>query len=187
MAHKTARSLLIAALFAAITLVAPPGHVQAQLDTTPGTAVIVVPMARQPDAPLYITAITENDDMLAAVTVKNRSVKNIASYQLGWSVIVPPGCSATHYEPAVTLGPLDQVQIAPGATATARNYRLWTSELENLPAARNSTELHIEVGVIAVTFADGSHWSFDLPSNKIFEPDPLDSPDRQCATPAHTK
>jgi hypothetical protein len=184
MAHKTAPSLLIAALFAAITLVTPAGHAQAQPGNTSGTAVIVVPMARQPDAPLHITAITENEDMLAAVTVKNRSAKNIASYQLGWSIIVPPGCSATHYEPAVTLGPLDQVQIAPGATATARNYRLWASELENLPAAHNSTELHIQVGIIAVTFADGSHWNFDLASNKVFEPDPFSSPDRQCITPS---
>lgn len=184
MAHKTAPSLLIAALFAAITLVTPAGHAQAQPGNTSGTAVIVVPMARQPDAPLHITGITENEDMLAAVTVKNRSTKRIVSYQLGWSVIVPPACSATHYEPAVTVGPLDHAQIASGASSVARNYRLWASELENLPAARNSTELHIEVGVIAVTFADGSHWNFDLASNKIFEPDSLNTPDRQCAAPS---
>ncbi len=182
MAHKITNSLLISALFAAIAFIVPADHSQAQSATTPGTASLMVLMTRQPDAPLHVTEMFENDDMLAAITVKNRSAKEIVSYQLGWSITIPPGASPTQYGPLVTLGPVDEARIAPGAKSTARNYRLWITELENLAAAHNAEALHIQLGVIAVTFADGSHWTFDLASNKIFEPDPLDFPDPHSST-----
>jgi hypothetical protein len=184
MAHKTANSLLIAALFLSIRLVAPADYIQAQSAPSSNDATLMVMMSRQPDAPLYVTQMFETQDMLAAVTVKNRSSKNIVSYQLGWSIAFPPSATATRFKPVVTLGPLDQAQIAPGAKSTARNYRLWITELENLAAAHNVKALRIQLGVIAVNCADGSHWNFDLAANKAFEPDPVDSPNPHCPAPS---
>ena len=85
MAHKITNSLLISALLGAIAFIVPADHSQAQPATTSGAASLMVLMTRQPDAPLHVTEMFENQDMLAAVTVKNRSPKEIVSYQLGWS------------------------------------------------------------------------------------------------------
>ena len=183
MAHKNRNLFLLGALCASMSLASPLTHTSAQSAPRPD-ALIAVGIAGQTSAPLHVVRVQMGDDMLTGVTVENRSSKDIASYQLGWSITVPPDSSTTPHEPDVTLGPLDRAQIAPGAKSTAHNYRLWISELENLAAGHNAKELDIQVGVIGVTFADGSHWNFDLASNKIFEPLSCPPPNRRCPVAA---
>lgn len=159
-----------------------PSYANAQ---TPGNSKIsiVVTQTPQPDAPLRIVELTQNSfDALSVVTFQNYSDKAVVSFQIGWTTMVPDGCANKGSEPAVFMGPVDQANIKPGESWKTGSYRLWTSDLASSASARSASLLYVQVGVVAVTFSDGSHWNFNLSQRKIFDQGAVDFQSHRCTS-----
>jgi hypothetical protein len=146
-------------------------------------AVFPVVFAPQKDAPVRIVSLTQTlTDTLSEVTVKNFSDKPVSSYQLGWVVLLPNGCSRIPTKPLVTLAPVEEIAIAPGETATTGHYRLWFKQLHDLAYRQQATLVHVQVGVVSVKFTDGSSWSFNLAESKLFDSKILEEQSNLCTS-----
>jgi hypothetical protein len=159
----------LVAFFVCIPLMPTPSNARPQAATSPKPS-IVVTQTPQPDAPLRIVSLTQNAfDALSIITVENSSEKTIASFQLGWVTVVPAGCADKASDSVVTLAPVDEANIEPGQSWKSGSYRLSLKGLASTARTSNASLIHVQVGIVAVTFSDGSHWKFDLQKNKIFD------------------
>lgn len=126
----------------------------------------------QPSAPVQITRLTKTpQDLLAAVTVTNKSEKTVTSLRLGWTVGIPQPCSATATAPAITrqMAMVDRIELSPNESATTKDYRLLTADLVAKAKQQNAVLIDFQVAVMEVTFGDGSIWNAALPENTMFD------------------
>lgn len=126
----------------------------------------------QPSAPVQITSLTEtSEDLLAAVTVTNKSGKRVMGFRLGWAVGIPQSCSTSLTAAKVTrqLALPDRVALNPNESATTKAYGLLPESLMTSARQRNAVLVDFQVAVVEVTFSDGSTWSAAFPGEGMFD------------------
>lgn len=126
----------------------------------------------QPSAPVQITSFTEtSEDLLAAVTVTNKSEKRVTGFRLGWAVGVPQSCSTSLTAAKVIrqLALPDRVPLNPNESATTKAYGLLPENLITSARQRNTVLIDFQVAVVEVTFSDGSTWSAAFPGQGMFD------------------
>lgn len=113
-----------------------------------------------------ITATSMNTNaVLSQFTVTNYSAKAVTSIEYGWRIDAPTACSNSTFPLRWETASAD-VNIPPGAEAniTAAESLSRTGAAPELAAqarASNTPVVLVTIGIVKVTFADGSTWSDD--------------------------
>lgn len=142
---------------------------------------IAIDLPKQLESPVQIIAVKSTlTDAIAEVTVKNTSDWVVESYQIGWVIIKPSDCPGARMEPMIALAAADDVRLAPNGTATSGSYRLRIRGLLEILVKENSNLLLVQLGIVAVRFADGRTWTYDLASKRIFDPKLLEFYGGRC-------
>lgn len=126
----------------------------------------------QPSAPVQITSLKQtSEDLLAAVTVTNKSEKTVTGFRLGWAVGIPQSCSTSLPAAEVTrqMAVPDRVVLSPNESLTTKDYRLSTEDMVANGKQRNAALVDFQVAVMEVTFSDGSTWSAAFPGEGMFD------------------
>jgi hypothetical protein len=167
---KISRALTVLAFL----LAAPTVHAQT------GFSVV---FARQADAPVRIVSLKQTlTDLIAEVNVKNFSDKPVASYTVGWVMWFAEGCARTTMKPVVTVAPDEELPIPAGETRSSGHYRVWLKRALDLAHQHDAMLLSIQVGIVSVSFADGSSWHFDLAGKELFEAFQRDEDSKRCVS-----
>ena len=148
-----------------------------------GSTVMIVSFAQQTNAPLRVNSLTQTlNDAISSVEVKNYSGKAIESYQIGWIETLPSGCAVTPMKAVITNGPVEEISIAPFATAANGPYRVWVKELLATAKSHKARLLYVQVGVTSVKFVDGSSWNYGPSEENLFDPEERNTLSAKCTS-----
>jgi hypothetical protein len=164
-----------AVLSAVALLLVPAAISQTQVNTSGG--VIISPHAALQEADPMNSAgpggapvrvhgtITEANTIVSRITVMNYSGKTVTSLEYGWRTSAPRACANSSL-PAKWETAEATVNITTGDKATiktvdALSKRGVAPELAAQARANNTPVVLVTIGIVKVTFADGSTWTDD--------------------------
>jgi hypothetical protein len=159
---------------------------------TPVKSVVSFLAVTQSDSPVRVLGVERPTGASSPmVTVENASPKPVKAVRVALAIVAPRGCSPEKHPAVIVVsnsGPdsLDYSngEIAPQQRAVLRGVDIVGSAF-GAAAQLKSRYLQVQLGVVAVQFADGTSWRWrDQPEQRtpdVFSPEQLEADSGECS------
>lgn len=172
-------------LVAIITLLSKPGSAQ-----TPVRFMVSFVAATQSDSPVRVLGVERRSGTSSPmVTVENVSPKPVNAVTVALAIAAPRGCSPEQHPVSIDVidsGPdslhYSSSEIEPQQRAVLRGVDI-VGSTAGYAAQFKSRYLQVQLGVIAVQFADGTSWRRNRAEQKlpdVFSPKQLEADASEC-------